>query len=156
MLVRAIAQNTPESTSNKMVIEKKHCLFCDISQERIIAENSLAYVVRDAYPVTSMHSLIVPKHHTASYFDLYKLELEACNELIREQSNKVKLEDETVSGFNIGVNIGDSAGQTVFHCHIHLIPRRDDDVENPRGGVRSVIPARQDYTNEKNLWMWKK
>jgi diadenosine tetraphosphate (Ap4A) HIT family hydrolase len=121
------------------------CLFCDIPGNRIISSNEHAYAIRDGYPVTDLHTLIIPKRHIASYFDLSKLELDACHELTNQMRNQILGLDETVSGFNVGINIGEDAGQTIFHCHIHLIPRRQGDVENPRGGVRGVILGKQNY-----------
>ena len=81
----------------------------------------------------------------ADYFGLYQPELNAVNRLLHQLREQRIAEDTTISGFNVGMNAGASAGQTVFHCHIHLIPRRDGDVENPRGGVRGVIPGKQSY-----------
>ena len=121
------------------------CLFCNIPQERIVLENDLAYAVRDGFPVTKMHSIIIPKRHIKDYFDLNKDELLACDHLIRSLKEEINNLDSSVNGFNIGMNAGESAGQTIFHCHIHLIPRRTGDVDNPRGGVRHTIPGKGDY-----------
>lgn len=121
------------------------CLFCNIPQERIVLENDLAYAVRDGFPVTEMHSIIIPKRHIKDYFDLNKDELLACDHLIRSLKQEISNLDNSVNGFNIGMNAGESAGQTIFHCHIHLIPRRTGDVDNPRGGVRHTIPGKGDY-----------
>jgi ATP adenylyltransferase len=121
------------------------CLFCNISEERIIAENDLAYAIRDGYPVTPLHSLIIPKRHAETYFELGQSEINACSELLRKMRNEIETRDREVTGFNIGVNNGESAGQTVAHCHIHLIPRRSGDVEDPRGGVRHMIPDKGYY-----------
>lgn len=121
------------------------CVFCEIDNNRIIAQNELAYVIRDAYPVTELHSLVIPKRHVESYFEIGSAEINACNRLLCEVKQKIESADTTVTGFNIGINNGESAGQTIFHCHIHLIPRRDGDIENPRGGVRGVIPNRMNY-----------
>lgn len=110
------------------------CLFCEIDEERIIGENELAYAIRDGFPVTPMHTLIIPKRHVATYFDLGQAEVNACNDLLLKAKEIVQKEDKTVTGFNIGMNNGEDSGQTIFHCHIHLIPRRKGDVENPRGG----------------------
>ena len=121
------------------------CLFCSITQERIVLENDLAYAVRDGFPVTEMHSIIIPKRHIKDYFDLNKDELLACDHLIRSLKQEISNLDNSVNGFNIGMNAGESAGQTIFHCHIHLIPRRTGDVDNPRGGVRHTIPGKGDY-----------
>lgn len=121
------------------------CLFCEIPEERIIAENSLAYAIRDGYPVTEHHTLIIPKRHIAEYFELGRPEINACNELMYGIRKEVLKLDSSVTGFNIGMNAGEDAGQTIFHCHIHLIPRRKGDVENPRGGVRHVIAGKGYY-----------
>ena len=121
------------------------CLFCEIPQERIIASNGLAYAIRDGFPVTSLHTLIIPKRHAVDYFELTKEELLACDELIHQLKESIIKEDPAVIAFNIGMNAGEAAGQTVFHCHIHLIPRRKGDVENPRGGVRHLIPNKGFY-----------
>ena len=124
---------------------KEGCLFCELPKERIIVENNLAYAVYDGYPVTKHHTLIIPKRHTPTYFDLYQPEINACNQLLQEMKAIIEEQDETVTGFNIGMNSGEDAGQTIFHCHIHLIPRRKGDVDIPKGGVRGVIPSKQGY-----------
>ena len=124
---------------------KKDCLFCNIPPVRIVLENELAYAVRDGYPVTEIHSLIIPKRHIQDYFDLTKEELIACDQLIRSLKDEISNSDNSVNGFNIGMNSGETAGQTIFHCHIHLIPRRTGDVDNPRGGVRRIIPGMGNY-----------
>ena len=92
-----------------------------------------------------MHTLIIPKRHVADYFELYQPELNAIHTLLREMKDAIKSEDDSVVGFNVGINSGEAAGQTIFHAHIHLIPRRVRDTENPQGGVRGVIPGRQQY-----------
>lgn len=121
------------------------CIFCSIPRDRIILENELIYAIRDNYPVTPLHSLIIPKRHVADYFSLTKDELLSCDALLKEVKNSIKAEDESVKAFNVGINSGEAAGQTIFHCHIHLIPRRFGDVENPRGGIRHLIPGKGDY-----------
>lgn len=121
------------------------CVFCNEAPARAIAENELALAFLDAYPVTDGHTLIIPKRHVADYFDLYQPELNAIQELLRQRKEELQSADKTITGFNVGVNAGQSAGQTVFHCHIHLIPRKNGDVEEPRGGVRGVIPSKQRY-----------
>lgn len=121
------------------------CLFCEIPQDRVIASNALAYAVRDSYAVTPMHSLIMPKRHVKTYFELGRPEINACNQLLDELRSQISGEDDLVEGFNIGMNCGEVAGQSIFHCHIHLIPRRKGDVESPRGGVRHVIPGKGNY-----------
>jgi len=121
------------------------CIFCKIRNEELQFENLLAYSSIDSYPVSEFHSLIVPKRHVETYFELTKDEILACNELILKTKEKILKQDSSVQGFNIGTNAGKSAGQSIMHCHIHLIPRREGDVENPQGGVRSVIPKKQHY-----------
>ena len=121
------------------------CLFCEIPQERIIASNGLAYAIRDGFPVTPLHTLIIPKRHAVDYFELTKEELLACHELIHQLKESIIKEDSNVVAFNIGMNAGEAAGQTVFHCHIHLIPRRRGDISSPRGGIRHVIPDKGFY-----------
>jgi len=121
------------------------CIFCKIRKEEIQFENQLAYSSKDSFPVSEFHSLIVPKRHAETYFDLNKEEIQACNDLILKTKEKILKQDSSVKGFNIGINAGKVAGQSIMHCHIHLIPRRDGDVENPQGGVRSVIPNKQHY-----------
>ena len=121
------------------------CLFCFMPKERIISENELVYAIRDKYPVTPLHSLIIPKRHVVDYFSLTKDELLSCDVLLKEVKDSIQSDDEMVEGFNIGINSGEVAGQTIFHCHIHMIPRRKGDVHNPRGGVRNIIPGKGDY-----------
>ncbi len=124
------------------------CLFCEIQSKdtnRIIAENNLSYAILDGFAVTEGHTLIVPKRHVAEYFDLVAAEVNAINSLMNAQKKLLQEKDESINGFNIGINCGDSAGQTIFHCHIHLIPRRTGDVKNPRGGVRHIIPGKGYY-----------
>lgn len=127
------------------MIEEKVCPFCCISQERIIAENQLAVAISDGFPVTEFHTLIIPKRHVEDYFGLTKDELFATDELLKNIREKILSSDNSVEGFNIGLNCGLVAGQTIFHCHAHLIPRRNGDVENPRGGVRHLIPGKGNY-----------
>jgi diadenosine tetraphosphate (Ap4A) HIT family hydrolase len=124
---------------------EKGCLFCEIEKERVIASNELCYAIRDGYAVTEHHSLIIPHRHVSDYFGLYQPELNAVNQMIKKIKKEIIELDSSVSGFNIGMNCGIDAGQTIFHCHLHLIPRRKGDVENPKGGVRGVIADRQKY-----------
>lgn len=124
------------------------CLFCDIPTResmRVISENTMAYVVRDAFPVTPLHTLVIPKRHVRDFFGLTQAELNAINALLCDQRDKLLTIDKSISGFNIGANCDEVAGQTIFHCHIHLIPRRRGDVDAPRGGVRNVIPGKGMY-----------
>ncbi len=121
------------------------CLFCTIPSERVISENELAYAIEDAYPVTPGHVLVIPKRHVEDYFSLYQPELNAINRLLSEQRSRLLDLDQRIEGFNVGNNAGVVAGQTIMHCHLHLIPRRRGDVDDPRGGVRGVIAAKQSY-----------
>ena len=121
------------------------CLFCDSKKSGIAHENDLAYASYDSYPVSDHHCLIIPKRHIKDYFDMTNYELIACNDLIQIVKNEILSKDVNVKGFNIGTNAGKIAGQSIMHCHIHLIPRREGDVDNPQGGVRSVIPNKQHY-----------
>lgn len=119
------------------------CIFCN--QSEVIEENELAKAFYDKFPVTRGHILIVPKRHVKGYFDLFQPELNAINRLMRSVREKLMSEDVSITGFNVGTNDGKTAGQTIMHCHLHLIPRREGDMSNPSGGVRGVIPERQKY-----------
>ena len=121
------------------------CLFCNSKISGIACENEFAYASYDTYPVSEYHCLIIPKRHVIDYFELTNEELIACNNLIRIIKEDILDKDKTVKAFNIGTNVGKISGQSIMHCHIHLIPRREGDVENPQGGVRSVIPKKQHY-----------
>jgi len=122
------------------------CLFCEAySDRKVIAENTLAYAIEDGFPVTEGHTLIIPKRHVIDYFGLSTAEMSATNQLLHEVKIKLCSSDETITGFNIGMNAGKSSGQTVFHSHTHLIPRREGDVDNPKGGVRHVINEKGYY-----------
>ena len=125
------------------------CLFCNINSKDLVFDNKFAFASFDSYPVSKYHSLIVPKRHILDYFELTNDELLACNDLIKKIKKKIQNEDKTVNGFNIGTNSGVAAGQSIMHCHIHLIPRRKGDVDNPQGGVRGVIPSKQHYIRKK-------
>lgn len=121
------------------------CPFCEMPPARIVRESSLAFAVYDAYPVTKFHSLIIPKRHVSDIWDLTTPEITHCLELLGQHKDAIESQDSSIDGFNIGVNIGAAAGQTVFHAHIHLIPRKVGDVDEPQGGVRGVIPSNRKY-----------
>ena len=125
------------------------CLFCNVPSSDYIFENNLAFSTFDPYPVSKHHALIIPKRHIENYFDMSEEEVLSCNKLINKMRNKIQEIDPTVDGFNIGTNSGKVAGQSIMHCHIHLIPRRKNDVDNPQGGVRGVIPSKQHYQRKK-------
>ncbi len=114
-----------------MTARQKGCLFCEAERSRV-AENELAFAIRDGFPVTPLHTLIIPLRHAATYFDLFEPERRAINLLLDQVRSDILASDKTVEGFNIGMNCGEVAGQTVMHCHVHLIPRRRGDVAEPR------------------------
>ena len=130
---------------NQIVREEKDCPFCNLaSKVELITETATSVAFLDSFPVNPGHTLIIPKRHIASYFDLSIHEQRAlwlvinrCKMLIQKRFNP--------DGFNVGINVGETAGQSIFHVHIHLIPRYNGDVESPRGGVRGVIPGKQGY-----------
>lgn len=125
--------------------DEPECPFCEVPRVTVISENELAYAIRDAFPVTYLHTLVIPKRHVQGYFELAAAELAACHRLLEIEKAAIEREDGSVEGFNVGINDGEVAGQTIFHCHLHLIPRRKHDVEDPRGGVRNVIPGKAAY-----------
>jgi len=121
------------------------CVFCDIDTSRVVAANPLAVLIEDGFPVTEGHLLVIPRRHVADYFELRLPERNAVQRLLNEGRDILRARHPNVGGFNLGVNVGADAGQTILHAHVHLIPRRPGDVENPRGGVRGVIPGRAHY-----------
>jgi diadenosine tetraphosphate (Ap4A) HIT family hydrolase len=125
----------------------KECIFCNPKKNniKIIDENKLCFAFRDIYPVTEGHTLVIPKRHVSDYFDLYNPERNSIEELLKRQRKILKSKDKSITGFNVGVNCGEDAGQSIFHVHVHLIPRRKGDMKNPKGGVRGVIPKKQNY-----------
>lgn len=127
------------------VYSKSNCPFCEVPDHRVEAENEVALAVRDKYPVTELHTLVLPKRHAETFFDLFEPERLGINRLLDQLRREILSKDSTVSGFNIGMNCGAVAGQTVDHAHVHLIPRRASDVFDPRGGVRGVIPGKANY-----------
>ena len=126
-------------------MDQNNCIFCNKSKLNIIFEDETFYVIRDAYPVTKDHTLIILNEHDKTYFDLEDKDIVQLNNIIKSQKKSLMDEDNSITGFNIGINQGESAGQTVIHLHIHLIPRRNGDVTDPRGGVRGVISSKQKY-----------
>jgi diadenosine tetraphosphate (Ap4A) HIT family hydrolase len=123
----------------------KGCLFCCVEDEVKVVQNSLAFAMYDSFPVTPLHCLVIPKRHVEDFFQLTQDELLACNELLSVMRRNSLSQDTTIEGFNIGINVGEVAGQSIYHCHIHLIPRRRGDVENPKGGIRHLIPGKGSY-----------
>jgi len=120
------------------------CPFCNLAESRIVQSNGLGWVVRDAFPISPGHSLIIPKRHIGSFFALTGEERTALLDLL-DSAKEQLVRDLHPAGFNIGINDGAAAGQTVQHLHIHLIPRYPGDREDPRGGIRWIIPEKADY-----------
>jgi diadenosine tetraphosphate (Ap4A) HIT family hydrolase len=122
------------------------CPFClrIATRDGVLAENELAVAIRDLYPVSEGHTLVVPRRHESDYFKLTEEEQIAILRLVREQERRLR-EELSPAAFNMGLNSGPAAGQTVPHAHIHLIPRYEGDVPDPRGGVRWVLASRAPY-----------
>ncbi len=123
------------------------CRFC--SPRGVTRRNELAYCARDRYPVSPGHSLVIPFRHCADFFDLTPEEMSACMELLVQE--RMAVDDEfKPDGFNVGVNVNKAAGRSIFHAHIHLIPRYAGDSSHPQGGVRQVIPEKADYPRNRH------
>ena len=120
------------------------CLFCT-DPRGVSIQHELAFSARDSYPTSPGHTLVIPRRHVASFFELTAEEVAACMQLIQEEKSLIDKEF-SPDGYNIGVNVGLAAGQSIFHVHIHIIPRYKGDVEKPQGGVRHVIPKKGHYT----------
>ncbi|WP_420885511.1 HIT family protein [Candidatus Syntrophocurvum alkaliphilum] len=118
------------------------CIFCEIKEK--VLENDLAFAIYDKYPVNPGHMLIIPKRHVADYFDTTIQERQAIDKLVMDCKNLLD-EKYKPDAYNIGINCGEDAGQTIFHVHVHLIPRYKGDLDNPTGGVRGVIPEKRIY-----------
>ena len=122
-----------------------NCLFCEkIDDDKIIYQDSSWFAVYDNYPVSKGHVLLIPKRHVKTYFELNYVELASVGVNIGIVK-RILDKKFNPTGYNIGINCGESAGQTIPHCHIHIIPRYDGDVEDPRGGVRGCIPEKMKY-----------
>lgn len=120
-------------------------IFCNIEEDLIVHEYNHFYVIRDALTVTPLHSLIITKRHIVSYFQCSQEEHDEISIVLDTLKTQFKILDKSITGFNIGMNIGEDAGQTIFHFHIHIIPRMHGDTPNPKGGIRGVIPLKQKY-----------
>lgn len=132
---------------------KAHCVFCEIQKNefalRIIAQNKFAIAMSDGFPLTNGHTLLIPKRHIQSFFEITETERSAIFTLL--DIAKKKLDQEySPDAYNIGINDGEYAGQTVQHLHIHLIPRYKGDAEDPRGGIRWIMPDKADYWSKKS------
>ena len=122
------------------------CVFCRLdTQAKFVEELNSVIAIKDKYPVTKGHLLVIPRRHTLDFFTMTERERSDANKLLRLLKNRISRDDRSVTGFNVGTNVGKSAGQTIRHAHIHLIPRRNGDTPNPRGGVRGVIPEKMAY-----------
>jgi diadenosine tetraphosphate (Ap4A) HIT family hydrolase len=119
------------------------CPFCHAPLQ-VLSQNRLAFAIYDAFPVSPGHSLIIPRRHVSTVFDQDAEEYAACFALVRDLRDLLEVRHRT-RGFNIGVNCGETAGQTIPHAHIHLIPRYPGDVPDPRGGIRHIIPGKGQY-----------
>jgi diadenosine tetraphosphate (Ap4A) HIT family hydrolase len=120
------------------------CPFCDLESGRVLEENELAIALLDAFPVSPGHTLVIPRRHIADFFELSNEEMMAVLELLKRVHARL-MGGKRPDGFNVGINVGRAAGQTVSHAHVHLIPRFAGDVAQPRGGVRNVIPGKGVY-----------
>jgi len=130
----------------------ENCPFCSLMygsdqqmDDRMIGYNDEFIAIRDGYPVTPGHTLLIPRRHIETPFEFFGDEMLALSRIMRQQKRIIQAEDSSVEGFNIGFNAGTAAGQTVPHAHCHLIPRRKGDVEDPIGGIRNVIPGKGNY-----------
>ena len=128
----------------------QRCPFCHLEKSRITLENDCAVAIPDAFPVAEGHMLVVPKRHVASLFNLPEEEQAALWRLVALVRGKL-MDELRPDGFNVGVNDGPAAGQTVPHAHVHIIPRRAGDVPDPRGGVRWVVPGKAPYWAEERM-----
>lgn len=124
------------------------CPFCTLPRERILGENKHAVWIRDGYPVSPGHSLVIPRRHVGSFFDVTDEERGDMLALL-DLAKAAATDEFNPDGYNVGINDGPSAGQTVPHLHIHLIPRFEGDMPDPRGGVRWIIPAKADYWSKR-------
>ena len=118
------------------------CVFCN--PDDVVMENDLAYVIHDRHPVSEGHLLVIPKRHVVSFFETSREERKALMEML-EGARQYIISEHSPQGFNIGINEGEAAGQTVEHLHIHLIPRYEGDIDDPRGGIRGAIPEKRIY-----------
>jgi len=125
-------------------VPTRSCPFCTYSESDLVFETLHAYVRYDAYPVTPGHMLVMPKRHVSSLFDLEPAERRDMWRLIEKCKAHLDMERQP-DGYNVGVNVGEAGGQTMFECHVHVIPRYLGDSKDPKGGVRGVIPEKQKY-----------
>lgn len=135
--------NVPRRTA-----ESDECPFCEEIAHRVFLGNDQAVAIRDAFPASELHTLVIPKRHAVTALDLSPEEAAACHDLILRVCKDIRRLDGSVSGFNIGANVGRDAGQSVFHCHYHIIPRRPGDSGDELGGIRHAMPGRWVYPGD--------
>lgn len=120
------------------------CPFCEVSDSEIVLNNELCFARWDKFPVSDGHALIIPFRHFSNYFDATQHEKNAIWSLVEDMKHEIR-QEHSPDGYNIGVNIGRAAGQTIPHLHVHIIPRYEGDMDDPKGGIRGVIPKKQKY-----------
>lgn len=130
--------------SSNSVDNGEKCLFCNYDRAHHICENEYAFAIFDSFPVNRGHVLVIAKRHFESFFEASQEEIEGIYSLIKEVKERVDW-DYNPQGYNIGINIGKAAGQTIHHMHIHIIPRYEGDVDNPHGGIRNLKKALVEY-----------
>ena len=128
---------------------KINCPFCSVSQERILSTNKHCLAIADSFPISQGHTLIVPHHHMVSIFELSVEERASIWQLVENVRNQLTTTLHP-DGFNIGINDGSAAGQTIGHAHVHVIPRYNGDIVDPRGGIRWIMPEKANYWHNKN------
>jgi ATP adenylyltransferase len=124
---------------------ERNCVFCSVDQNEVVFESEMAIAFKDRFPVTQGHLLIIPRRHCSNYFELSQPEINAIIAISHKYRNQIQTADPSITAFNIGFNSGTDAGQTIFHAHMHMIPRRESDIDNPAGGIRNVIPGKGKY-----------
>lgn len=141
-----MANSSEPPAAHRQAASEKDCAFCQIRQRgRFVAEYGQVFAVLDKFPVTKGHQLVITKRHVNDWFGMSFEERRDAEALLSELKKQMQREDPAITGFNLGMNCGVSAGQTVMHAHIHLIPRRDGDLAEPRGGVRGCVPDKRTY-----------
>ncbi|MEA3210755.1 MAG: hypothetical protein QOE70_3812 [Chthoniobacter sp.] len=129
-------------------METSDCPFCNLADDQCVLDSEDVRAFRDSFPISKGHTLVIPRQHVASIFDLEDDELAAIWSAVSQVRRRLQKEFNP-NGFNIGVNDGEAAGQTVAHAHVHLIPRYAGDAPDPRGGVRWIIPSKADYWSDR-------
>jgi len=139
-------QNTHDFRKDSALESDPACPFCFKNvRQRIVAELDSVFAIKDNHPVTPGHMLVIPWRHTKDFFNMTSQEKKDAGNLLQILQQRISENDSSVTGFNVGANCGISAGQSIMHAHIHLIPRRDGDTPRPKGGVRGVIPKKMGY-----------